>query len=56
MPVSKMQNGIWEIKVGGQSCWVTPDGRAHYDVVSAERRMRDLEYKEATRDRRVHKP
>ncbi len=53
MSVSKMENGIWEITINGQSCWVTPNGRAHYDLISAERMMRDIEFKEA---RNGHKP
>jgi len=41
----KKINGIWKIDVAHKTCWVTPDGMAHYDLASAEKRMKQLERK-----------
>ncbi len=39
----KKVNGIWEIWVGNECCWITDDGQAHYDLKSAEKRKQELE-------------
>ena len=38
----KKVNGIWEVWVGNECCWITDDGMAHYDLKSAEKRMKQL--------------
>tara|TARA_R100001230_G_C5577453_1_gene97389 strand:+ start:267 stop:428 length:162 start_codon:yes stop_codon:yes gene_type:complete len=38
----KKVNGIWELWLGDQCCWVTEDGMAHYDLKSAEKRKKQL--------------
>ena len=43
----KKVNGIWEIWVGNECCWITDDGQAHYDLKSAEKRKQELERRNA---------
>ena len=38
----KKVNGIWEVWVGNECCWITDDGMAHYDLKSAEKRKKQL--------------
>ena len=38
----KKVNGIWELWLGDQCCWITEDGMAHYDLKSAEKRKKQL--------------
>ena len=42
----KKVNGIWEIWVGNECCWITDDGHAHYDLKSADDPYADLSEEE----------